>query len=195
MNSPLDIGRLISSVGSYPHVGEIVKIGDETKVTGVGVLVGCVPVSVSVKIKRIYRKSGKIFFFENTKVGDLYELRQYAYLLVDRIENDYIVTYSGPKIGVLYFETTDSTRFRTRFKPWQLYRGEICRGKVCHTFNWILHLPTYRRGEYLFLCDSEDLITVTSGKIRYPLQDLLFTYNFKNPLRFMRSVVLPLFRY
>lgn len=200
--SPRDIEKLISCVGRYPHVEEIVRVTGETKVDGVGILVGHVPEMINLKIMRKYRKKGKIFFFENIKVENLYELYQYAFLLVDKVDNNYVSTYSdlgqeemGSKIGVLYFESVKSFRFKTRFKPWRLYRGEICRGKICHTFNWILHIPTYRSGVYFFLCDSKDLITLSSDKINYPLQDLLFTYNFKNPLRYMRSIVLPLFKY
>jgi len=195
MDSPLDIEKLILSAGSYPHVEEIVRINSETKVSGIGILVGHVPELVNLKIRRRYRKNGKVFFFENAKVGNLYELYQHAFLLVDRVENDYVVAYNGSKIGVLYFESAKSFKFRMKFKAWQLYTGEICRGKICRTFNWVLHIPTYRSGEYLFLCDSEDLITLSSGKVSYPLQDLLFTYNFRNPLKYMRSVALPLFKY
>lgn len=194
-HSPQDIEKLISSAGSYPHVEEIVKINRETKVSGIGILLGHVPESINLRIWRRYRKKGKVFFFENARVGDLYELYQHAFLLVDRVDDDYITTYNGPKIGVFYFESTKSFKFRMKFKTWQFYRGEICRGKICRTFNWLLRIPTYRSDVYLFLCDSEDVITVTSDKISYPLQDLLFTYNFKNPLRYMRSIVLPLFKY
>ncbi|MEM1694416.1 MAG: hypothetical protein QW456_09415 [Ignisphaera sp.] len=194
MKSPTEFDKLLSCNGRYPYIEEIVK-SSNIKVSGIGILFGYVPSFINISIWRKYRKKGKVFFFKDTEIENLYELRQYAYMFVDKVGDTYITSYNVPKIGILFFEAVKGFRFELKFKAWQIYRGEVCRGKICHNFNWILRIPTYRSGKYLFLCDSEDLETMVLGKIRHPLHDLLFTYNFKVPLMYVSSIVLPLFRY
>ncbi|MEM1694063.1 MAG: hypothetical protein QW456_07640 [Ignisphaera sp.] len=195
MKNPLDVDKLIQSIWSYPYVEDMID-DRQKKISGVGILLGYVPKHITTRIWRSYRKIGKLFFFEEVEIQELADLRKYAYMFVSRIGDNYIERlYNGAKIGVLRFESNNSFRLKRMFKPWWPYRGMICRGKICRRINWMMYVPTYSSGNYLFLCDFEDLVRSSFSGFEYPIQDLLFAYNVKKPMSLVRLATLPLFRY
>ncbi len=157
-------GRLLWTIRESSKAVEI--IAEELRVSGVGIQFGTVPKSVNTVIYRRYTKYGKVFSFDREPVGRLAVLRDHALLLVS---NAYLLDREEPldiegfkRIGVLGYELDRlGTRYRyRRFKPWRLYRGRVCVGRVCEEVGWMIWVPTYHRRYILVLCDPETMSNV-----------------------------------
>lgn len=197
MKTPRDVESIIPLLRDYVHLEDILNTND-VKISGIAILVGHIPEDVSLRFRRSFEKTGKIIFFKDIPMRELSELSIYAYILATKVDDKYVdEVYDGSKVGVLYFESISSPRLRKAFKPWSLYRGEICRGRRCYNFNWLVYVPTYKSHVYLFLCDEEDLQRYDADRDRiiYPLQDLIFMYTLKKQNVCVTSLSLPVFRY
>lgn len=197
MKTPIELEKVIVSYGDYVFVEDIFDDpGGELAVSGLGVLVGLPPRRVTMSVARKFQKVGKLFFFSNVPLKELLPLIPYAFMFASRIGGTLAEEVDGRKLGLLYISGAEIKRMQRRVKPWNIYRGKVCRGRRCYDFHWFMYIPVYRNGSYFFVCDSEDLIRRNSdGSIEYPLQNLIFSYNFKKPEGYLTTLAIPIFRY
>lgn len=193
MKTPVELETIITAMGNYVFVEDLASSSE--RISGIGILVGFPPRWVTVKVMRTFRKEGKVFFFSDSSMEELDYLVPYAFILATRVGGRSVEELEGRKLGVLYLAKQVGVR-RKPLKPWRIYRGRVCRGKRCCNVNWVLPISTYKSESVLFICDETDLIRrAADGRIEYPLFNLLFSYNFSKPERYVMTLAVPVFRY
>lgn len=197
MKTPLELEVTITQLGDYVFLEDLEDLtSGNLRVSGVGIMMGCPPRQVSMMLKRLYPKRGKVFFFDNVPAKELSTISHYAFMFATRFGERSASEVRGAKLGLMYFERPCSVACKKPVKPWRIYRGTVCRGKRCRKFKWFILVPTYMHNSVLLICDESDLFYKTEdGGVEYPLQNLILSYNTYALDRLVMSLAIPMFRY
>lgn len=180
-------------------------IFDYLKVSGIGITVPNIPDDLRLKLFRRYGKRGRIFSFHNESVARLAEFRNHALFLVTEVkfkESEELLDAAKKfaRVGVYHIEYNRYPKnVKLRFKPWEIYHGEISIGVKKYFINWLMRVPTYRRNSVMFLCSVNDLERKDGNKTIFPIESLVAAYreNTKyghKPLSITKVRTIPLFK-